>query len=70
MWQHRRHDLAGIGFGFRDHQGRSTTQGNEKHITGTIPATLADFKIDPPSLLTIPVKNEIPVRVHLTWSPQ
>ena len=47
-----------------------TTQGNEKHITGTIPTTLADFKIDPPSLLTMPVKNEIPVRVDLTWSPQ
>ncbi len=47
-----------------------TTQGNEKHITGTIPATLADFKIDPPSLLTMPVKNEIPIRVDMTWSPQ
>jgi hypothetical protein len=46
------------------------TEGNEKHITGTIPATLADFKIDPPSLLTMPVKNEIPVRVDLTWSQQ
>jgi len=45
-------------------------QGNEKHITGTIPATLTDFKIDPPSLLTMPVKNEIPIRVDMTWSPQ
>ena len=45
-------------------------QGNEIHITGTIPATLADFKIDPPSLLTMPVKNEIPVRVDLTWHQQ
>ena len=24
------------------------TEGKEKHITGTIPATLADFKIEPP----------------------
>lgn len=46
------------------------SEGNEKHITGTIPATLADFKIDPPSLLTMPVKNEIPVRIDMTWSPQ
>ncbi len=48
------------------------TQGNnnEKQITGTIPATLTDFKIDPPSLLTMPVKNEIPVRVEMTWSSQ
>src|SRR5580692_9046656 len=45
-------------------------QGNQIHITGTIPATLADFKIDPPSLLTMPVKNEIPVRVDLTWRRQ
>ena len=37
---------------------------------GTIPATLSDFKIDPPSLLTMPVKNEIPVRVDMTWRPQ
>jgi hypothetical protein len=47
-----------------------TTQGTEKHIVGSIPTTLADFKIDPPSLLTMPVKNEIPVRVEMTWSPQ
>jgi YceI-like protein len=44
-----------------------TRQGNETRITGTIPATLADFKIDPPSLLTLPVKNEIPIRVEMTW---
>jgi len=46
------------------------TQGNEKRISGIIPGTLIDFKIDPPSLLTMPVKNEIPIRVELTWSPQ
>lgn len=46
------------------------THGGETHITGTIPATLSDFKIDPPSLLTMPVKNEIPVRVEMTWHPQ
>jgi hypothetical protein len=46
------------------------TQGDRIRITGTIPATLVDFKIDPPTLLTMPVKNEIPVRVDLTWRPQ
>lgn len=46
------------------------TQGNETRISGTIPATLTDFKIDPPSLLTLPVKNEIPVHVEMTWRPQ
>lgn len=47
-----------------------TTQGSDKKIIGTIPATLGDFKIDPPSLLTMPVKNDIPIKVELTWSPQ
>jgi hypothetical protein len=46
------------------------TQGNETRISGTIPATLSDFKIEPPTLLTMPVKNEIPVRVDMTWQPQ
>ena len=46
------------------------TEGNQIRISGSIPATLTDFKIDPPSLLTMPVKNEIPVRVDLTWRPQ
>jgi hypothetical protein len=45
-------------------------QANETRISGTIPATLSDFKIDPPTLLTLPTKNEIPVRVELSWSPQ
>jgi hypothetical protein len=47
-----------------------TRQGKDIHVTGTIPATLSDFKITPPSLLTIPVKNEIPIRVDLTWAAQ
>ena len=47
-----------------------TRQGTEMHITGTVPATLSDFKIDPPTLLALPVKNEIPVRVEMTWRPQ
>jgi hypothetical protein len=46
------------------------TQGNATRISGTIPATLSDFKIAPPSLLAIPVKNEMPVRVDMTWRPQ
>ena len=46
------------------------TRGREIRITGIIPATLPDFKIDPPTLLTLPVRNEIPVRVDMTWRPQ
>lgn len=44
-----------------------TASGNEIRLSGTIPATLADFKIEPPSLLSIPVKNDIPIRVEMTW---
>jgi hypothetical protein len=43
------------------------TQGNEALVSGTIPATLSDFKIEPPTLLAIPTKNEMPVRVKMTW---
>ena len=44
------------------------TQRNQIRLSGTIPATLADFKIEPPSLLAIAVKNELPVRVEMVWS--
>ncbi len=47
-----------------------TLQNETARITGTIPATLAAFKIDPPTLLAIPVKNEMPVRVEMTWRRQ
>ena len=46
---------------------QQVTLGDEIRISGTIPTTVTDFKIDPPSLLAIPVKNEIPVRVEMTW---
>lgn len=45
-------------------------QGNQVQLSGTIPATLTDFKIDPPSLLMMPIKNDIPVRVEMTWHKQ
>jgi hypothetical protein len=48
---------------------RSTREGATR-ITATIPATLSEFKIDPPTLLAIPVKNEMPVRVDMTWRRQ
>jgi hypothetical protein len=43
------------------------TQGNQIHMTGTIPVTITDFKIDAPSFLGMPVKNEIPVHVDMVW---
>ena len=46
-----------------------TIDGNVHRVTGTIPSTLTDFKIDPPTFLTVPIKNQIPVKVDMTWQP-
>ena len=46
-----------------------TAQGNDVHIIGIIPATCSDFKIERPTFLTAPIKNEIPVRVDMLWRP-
>jgi hypothetical protein len=47
-----------------------TKVGTAVRIAGTIPALCSDFKIDRPSFLTVPIKNEIPVRVDMTWLQQ
>ena len=62
--------FAGQTAQYKDVAFQLLTQGKEIRILGTIPATLTDFKIDPPTLLTMPVKNEIPIRVEMTWRPQ
>jgi hypothetical protein len=62
--------FAGQTAQYKQVQFQLAPQGNQIRITGTSPATLADFKIDPPSLLTVQVKNEIPIRVEMTWRPQ
>ena len=49
---------------------QQTIQGNAHHITGVVPSTLTDFKIPPPTFLTVPIKNEIPVKVDLLWQRQ
>jgi hypothetical protein len=46
------------------------TRGDEIHIIGVIPATCSDFRIDRPTFLTVPIKNEIPVRVDMVWQRQ
>jgi hypothetical protein len=48
---------------------QKVTAGKENRISGTIPVKLSDFKIEPPKLLTMPVKNEVRVRVDMTWRP-
>jgi len=46
---------------------QQTIQGAAHRIAGVVPSTLTDFKIDPPTFLTIPIKNAIPVRVDMVW---
>jgi len=62
-------EFAGQKATYHDVAFQAAKNGNEVHLTGTIPATLADFKIEPPSLLSIAVKNEMPVHVDSTWRP-
>jgi hypothetical protein len=45
-------------------------RGADHHITGVVPSTVSDFKIDPPSSLTVPIRNEIPVKVDTLWRKQ
>jgi len=47
-----------------------TQVGSAIRIVGTIPALCSDFKIERPSFLTVPIKNEIPVRVDMSWQKQ
>ncbi len=44
-------------------------KGPDLTLSGTIPATLTDFKITPPELLMMPIRNQIPVTVQMTWGP-
>ena len=37
------------------------------HVTGELPLTLTDFAMEAPSLLGMPIKNEIPVKLNLFW---
>lgn len=62
-------EFAGQTAKYPDLTFQAVTKGNEVHITGLIPATLSSFKIEPPSLLSIPVKNGMPIRVDMVWHP-
>jgi len=59
--------FAGQDVHYRHVAFQKTTSGKQIEITGTVPATCSDFKIDPPSFLTVAIKNEIPVSVSMTW---
>jgi hypothetical protein len=63
-------EFAGQTAQFKQVEFKREAQGNAIKITGTIPATASGFKIDPPKFLTVPIKNDIPIRVEMTWQPQ
>jgi hypothetical protein len=62
--------FAGQTVQYRQIAFQHVVKGDDTVITGTIPLTLTAFKIDPPTLLTLPVKNEIPVKVEMKWRPE
>jgi hypothetical protein len=62
--------FAGQTVQYKQVEFKVTAQGTSLRLEGTIPAKVADFKIVPPSLLAMPIKNDIPVRVDMTWKPQ
>ncbi len=43
------------------------SQSGEVRITGTVPSTCSDFKIQRPSFLGMSISNDIPVYVDATW---
>jgi hypothetical protein len=63
-------EFAGQTAHYKDIEFELSHTGNEAKIVGTIPCKLTDFKIDPPSLLTVPIKNDIPVKVEMSWRRQ
>lgn len=63
-------EFAGQTVSYKQVPFEQSTRDGVTRITGTIPATLAAFKIDPPLLFAIPVKTEMPVRVDMAWRKQ
>jgi YceI-like domain len=61
--------FAGVTAHYKQVVFQRVAKGNDTEVTGTIPLQLSDFKIKPPELLAIPMKNDVPVRVDTTWRP-
>jgi YceI-like domain len=63
-------EFAGQTAHYEDVPFQISSHGGDQELTGTIPTKLTDFKIEAPSLLTMPIKNDIPVKVDMTWKQQ
>lgn len=62
--------LAGVTAHYAHVPFQQTIHNGEHHITGVVPSTVSDFKIVPPTFLTVPIKNAIPVKVDMLWHRQ
>lgn len=60
-------DFAGQSVHFSQLPLRLVIKGQQAWVSGDIPVTLSAFQVDPPTLFSIPVKNDVPVRIDLTW---
>ncbi len=60
-------ELAGQTKEYKQASFQLAMHGNQAEVTGTIPAKMSDFHIQPPSLLAISTKDEMPVKVAMTW---
>ncbi len=60
-------EFAGVTVEYKQIPFQQTAEGDHVRIAGTIPTKVSDFKMDPPSLFTVQIKNDIPVRVEMTW---
>lgn len=49
---------------------RLVNEGSEIRVVGTIPMKCSDFKITRPELLAMPINNNIPVSIDMTWKQQ
>jgi hypothetical protein len=63
-------ELAGQSAEYKQVPFQVNLHGNEADVTGSIPAKMSDFKIQPPSLLAISTKDEMPVKVQMIWRKQ
>jgi hypothetical protein len=62
--------FAGLTAHYEDVLLHRVSKGTASEVTGTIPLRISDFNIKPPKLLTIPIKDQVPVSVDTTWQPQ
>ena len=59
--------FAGRTASYKQVQFQRADRDDQTRITGTIPLKISDFKIVAPSLLAVPIKDEVPIEVDMTW---